>query len=134
MTKTAFPLTLLAATLVCALHAEPTQAQPVWVFVPRKEVTAIPAPSRRRASTSSMPMTVAAGGEIDVLNPAEYGMLTITKAISIQGHGFSGIGVATGGMGITINGAATDAVNLNGLLIEGLLHLLLRCPPCSFFA
>src|SRR5262245_2868298 len=37
--------------------------------------------------------TVAAGGEIDVLDPAGYGALTIRKAISIQGHGFAGISV-----------------------------------------
>jgi hypothetical protein len=62
--------------------------------------------------------TVAANGEIDVLDPAGYGSLTINKAISIQGHGFSGISVASG-TGITINGAATDEVNLNGLIIDG---------------
>jgi hypothetical protein len=63
---------------------------------------------------------VAAGGEIDVLDPAGYGALTITKPISIQGHGFSGISVASGFNGITIGtSSATDAVSLNGLIIEG---------------
>jgi hypothetical protein len=33
---------------------------------------------------------VAANGEIDVLDPAGYGAVNITKAISIQGHGFAG--------------------------------------------
>jgi hypothetical protein len=60
-----------------------------------------------------------AGGEIDVLDPAGYGPLTITKAISIQGHGFSGISVPSGGTGITINAPSTATVHLNGLLIEG---------------
>jgi hypothetical protein len=46
-------------------------------------------------------------------------LLTITKAISIQGHGFSGISVAGSGVGITVNASATDAVSLNGLLIDG---------------
>jgi hypothetical protein len=63
--------------------------------------------------------TVTAGGEIDVLDPAGYGALTITKAISIQGHGFSGVSVAGGGTGIAINAGATDAISLNGLIIEG---------------
>jgi hypothetical protein len=62
---------------------------------------------------------LAAGGEIDVLDPAGYGSVNITKAISIQGHGFSGISVGSGGTGITINAPFNAAVNLNGLLIEG---------------
>jgi hypothetical protein len=61
---------------------------------------------------------VAANGEIDVLDPAGYGALTITKAISIQGHGFSGIS-STAGNSITVNAATTDAVFLNGLLLDG---------------
>jgi len=62
---------------------------------------------------------VVAGGEIDVLDPAGYGSVIITKAISIQGHGFSGVSVTTGNTGITINAGPTDAVSLNGLLVEG---------------
>jgi hypothetical protein len=62
---------------------------------------------------------VAAGGEIDVLDPAGYGAVIITKAVSIQGHGFSGVSVASGGTAITINAGATDMINLSGLIIEG---------------
>src|SRR5262249_36847586 len=62
--------------------------------------------------------TVAAGGEIDVLDPAGYGAVTITKSISIQGHGFSGISASSGGTAITINAGTTGIVNLTGLLIE----------------
>ena len=35
--------------------------------------------------------TVPANGEIDVLDPAGYGPLTITHGISIQGHGWASI-------------------------------------------
>jgi len=119
MTKTGFPLTLLAATLACALHAELAQAQPARVFVAAQGndgnpcTIAAPCLTFQRAHD-----TVAAGGVIDALNPADYGSLMITKAISIQGHGFAGIGVPLSGFGILIAGAATDAVTLNGLLIE----------------
>src|SRR5262245_29286348 len=58
------------------------------------------------------------GGEIDVLDPAGYGSLIITKAISIQGHGFSGISTASGDA-IVINAPTNDKVNLRGLLIDG---------------
>src|SRR5690348_3770958 len=54
---------------------------------------------------------VSANGEIDVLDPAGYGALTITKAISIQGHGFSGI-AAPSGDGITIGAGPNDKVSL----------------------
>jgi hypothetical protein len=60
-----------------------------------------------------------AHGEIDVLDPAGYGAVTITKSISIQGHGFSGISIASGATGITINAGLSDAITLNGLIIDG---------------
>jgi Right handed beta helix region len=61
----------------------------------------------------------AANGEIDVLSPAGYGPLTITKAISIQGHGFSGLTVSNGLSGIVITAGPSDNINLSGLIIDG---------------
>jgi Right handed beta helix region len=62
----------------------------------------------------------AAGGEIDVLDPGGYGMVTITKAISIvnDGVGAATIG-ASSGNGVTINAGASDSVHLRGLTING---------------
>src|SRR5262245_13760606 len=60
---------------------------------------------------------VAAGGE--VLDPAGYGALTISKTISIQGHDFAGISVGSGATGITINAGNSDRINLRGLILEG---------------
>jgi hypothetical protein len=64
---------------------------------------------------------VAAGGEIDILDPAGYGSITITKAISIvnDGVGTAGIQAPTGDNAITINAGASDAVELRGLTIDG---------------
>jgi Right handed beta helix region len=61
------------------------------------------------------------GGEIDVLDPAGYGSLTINKAISIvnDGVGTAGVIVPSGGIGITINAGSSDAVSLRGLSVEG---------------
>src|SRR5262245_56090079 len=61
---------------------------------------------------------VAPGGEIDVLDPAGYGLVTISKSISILGHGFAGI-AAPGGTAVTVNAGASDRINLRGLLIDG---------------
>src|SRR5476651_570291 len=63
---------------------------------------------------------VVAGGEIDILDPAGYGAITITKAVSIVNDGVGTAGVqATSGDAITINAAPSDAVYLRGLNIDG---------------
>ncbi len=64
---------------------------------------------------------IAAGGEIDVLDPAGYGAVTITKAVSIVNDGVGTAGVqAASGNAITINAGASDLVTLRGLNIDGL--------------
>lgn len=62
-----------------------------------------------------------AGGEIDVLDAAGYGSLTITKSINIvnDGVGVAGVLATAGGTGITINTQSADKVLLRGLTIEG---------------
>jgi hypothetical protein len=62
-----------------------------------------------------------AGGEINVLDPAGYGTLTIGKSISIvnDGVGSAGVLVPAGSDGIVINAGASAVVNLRGLVIEG---------------
>jgi hypothetical protein len=65
--------------------------------------------------------TVAAGGQIVVLDTAGYGALTITRSIAITvPPGVNGFVTIPGGNdGIAINAAATDTVSLRGLVIEG---------------
>jgi hypothetical protein len=64
---------------------------------------------------------VIAGGEIDILDPAGYGSVTITKAISIVNDGVGTAGVqASSGNAITINAGPGDAVYLKGLNIDGI--------------
>jgi hypothetical protein len=60
----------------------------------------------------------AAGGEINCLDPAGYGAVTITKAMTIDCHYTEG-GALAGGNGIVVNAAATDVVTLRGLDIFG---------------
>lgn len=64
---------------------------------------------------------IASGGEIDILDPAGYGSLAITKPLSVvnDGVGTAGIQTASAGNGITITVAAGEAVHLRGLTIEG---------------
>jgi collagen triple helix repeat protein len=60
-----------------------------------------------------------ADGEINVLDPASYGTLTITHGLSVQGHGWASI-TAQSGDAITVNAGANDKVSLRGLLIDGM--------------
>jgi hypothetical protein len=116
LTLSAIAGSMLALGLIPNLaHAQP----PARVFVAAQGLDGNPctfaAPCR---SLQKAHNTVAAGGEIDVLDPAGYGALTITKSISIQGHGFAGIATASGNA-ITITAGNSDDISLRGLLIDG---------------
>ena len=61
-----------------------------------------------------------APGEIDCLDPGEFGALTITKAITIDCEGVIGGVLVAGTNGITVAAGSTDKVVLRGLDFEGL--------------
>jgi len=61
----------------------------------------------------------AAGGEISVLDPAGFGAITITKAITINGDGtLAGI-LSAGVSAIIVNAGANDVVYIRNLSING---------------
>src|SRR5690349_9687173 len=82
----------MGLALAGTLPVAPAQAQSNRTFVSGRGFDSNPcslaAPCRtfQRAHDQTN-----AGGEIDVLDPGGYGAVTITKAISIQAHGFAGI-------------------------------------------
>jgi hypothetical protein len=111
--------------LATAFHVAPALAQSARTFVSGHGsdgnpcTLASPCRGFARAVTQT-----AAGGEIDVLDPAGYGAVTITQAVSIvnDGVGTSSVLVpppGRGGVGITINAGPSDAVHLRGLTIDG---------------
>jgi hypothetical protein len=55
------------------------------------------------------------GGEIQALDPAGYGTLTITGPVAILGVPGAGLTVPGSGTGITINAGATDQIIINNL-------------------
>ncbi len=67
---------------------------------------------------AALALTVA-GGEIYVLDSANYGAVTINKAVSITSEGAMAGVLATSGAGITIAAGAGDVINLRGLDIDG---------------
>jgi len=61
----------------------------------------------------------AACGEIDALDPAGYGAVTITKSITIDGTGTFASILASLTTGIIINAASTDVITIRGVSING---------------
>ena len=116
-------LSAIAASLL-ALSLSPNSAQaqgPARVFVAAQGSDANPCTFAQPCRTFQRAHdVVAAGGEIDVLDPAGYGALAINKAISIEGHGFAGITVTSGNAISIINAGAGDVVTLRGLIIKGI--------------
>jgi hypothetical protein len=120
MRKTSLHLALFATMFVPMMQAAPAQAAGAtrsFVAILGNDSNACTntAPCRTLAAAYAVTQ---AGGEIDIADPAGYGALTITHAISIQGHGYAGVSV-TSGTAITISAGPTDAINLRGLLFDG---------------
>jgi hypothetical protein len=117
---------LLAATSLASLLLALTPAHALlnraWVSGHGTDAAGCGAPaSPCRTLQYVVSNVIAAGGEIDVLDPAGYGAVTITKALSIVNDGVGTAGVqATSGNAITINAGASDNVTLRGLNIDGL--------------
>src|SRR5215471_6858097 len=59
-------------------------------------------------------------GEIDTLDPAGYGAVTITKSITIDGYSGLGGVLVSGTNGIVISAGSSDVVILRNLDINGL--------------
>jgi hypothetical protein len=109
---------LIAPVVALALSAAPAQAQ-TRVFVAATGSDANPCTFGQPCRTFQKAHdTVAAGGEIDVLDPAGYGAVTISKSVSIQGHGYAGI-TRTAGNAIVVNAQPGDRISLIGLVIDG---------------
>jgi hypothetical protein len=118
-----FKVTLLAfavSLLAFGFNTDPVQAQPLRVFVAAAGNDANPCSFAQPCGTFQRAHdVVAARGEIEVLDPVGYGAVTITKAITIQGHGIAGIAAAANSVAITINAGQGDDIILSGLHMRG---------------
>jgi hypothetical protein len=106
---------------LAALEITPAQAQNARSFVSGHGSDAAACTRAAPCRTFQYALTQTnSGGEIDVLDPAGYGSLTIDRAISIVNDGVGTAGVVpASGLGITINAGVNDAITLRGLSIEG---------------
>jgi hypothetical protein len=114
---------VIAAGLVLAvtLPAVSAQAQVARTFVSAagsdsNNCANVSTPCRHFATAFA---ATAPSGEIFVLDPANYGSLTITHAVSIQGHGWASIAPPNGGNAITINAGPGDSISIHGVAIDG---------------
>jgi len=116
----------LAAALLALVFATTAQAQSAnraWVSGKGTDAPGCGAPTNAcRSFQYTHDHIVAAGGEIDVLDGAGYGAVTITKALGIVAVGAVAAvqQPARGLSAITINAGANDAVQLRGLTLDGL--------------
>ena len=114
----------LAASLAAILPAASAQAQAPRTFVSAAGSDSNPcsfaAPCRHFQAAVN---ATSAGGEVDALDPAGYGPIIISRAVTIEGQGWSYIAPPAGGNGITINAVsgnvAIHGVSLNGAGITG---------------
>src|ERR1700755_723093 len=98
---------LFCAALVAGFSSSAfAQATRTWVSGVGDDVNSCSrtAPCKTLAGAISK---TAAGGEINVLDSAGVGAVTINKSITIDAHYTEG-GVLAGGNGIVVNAAATD--------------------------
>jgi hypothetical protein len=121
---TQLPSALLATALAFVFFAAPANAQAPRTFVSAAGSDSNPcsfaAPCRHFQAAVD---ATSAGGEVDALDPAGYGPITISQAVTIEGQGWSYIAPPTGGNGITINAVSGNViihgVSLNGVGITG---------------
>lgn len=109
---------MVAAPLAVASPAAGAQTFHTWVSGVGNDANpcSLTAPCKTFAGAISKTL---ASGQIGCLDPADFGGVTITKAISIVCDQVVGGVLITSTSAIIINAATTDAVHLSGLNLKG---------------
>ena len=121
MRKIAVLIAVLGATLLPVLCTVPAYAQATrpWVSGVGDDAN----PCSRTAPCLTFAGAIgqtAAGGEIDALDPGGFGIVTITKSITIDGGGgVVSVMPSSGAVGITVSAGATDIVTIRNVQVQG---------------
>jgi hypothetical protein len=120
MNKFRFTINALAAVIFTLAFVSSAQAQAsrTWVSGVGDDVN----PCSRTAPCKTWAGAIsktAACGEIDALDPAGFGAVTITKSITLDGTGTLASILASLTTGIIINAQNTDVITIRGLSING---------------
>jgi hypothetical protein len=112
-------ITAAALALAVTLPAMPAQAGAPRTFVSAagtdNSTCSFAAPCRHFQNAVD---ATSAGGEVDALDPAGYGPITINHAVTIEGQGWSYIAPPVNGNGITINVGSGNVV-IHGVSVNG---------------
>jgi hypothetical protein len=114
--------TLFLGALVCLLPTAPALAQASNTFV-----SAATGSDSNDCSTIATPClhfqaavnATAVGGVVAALDPGDYGPITISHAITIEGQNWSYITPPLYETAITINAAAGDTIKIRGVSLDG---------------
>ena len=111
---------LTAVFLAALLHLAPAYGQSMRTYVSGTGIDSNPCTLAQPCRTLQAALNLTSpGGEIQSLDLADYGYLTINQAVTLLGaHGATGV-LAANVSGITINAGANDVVTLKGLEIDG---------------
>jgi hypothetical protein len=112
-------LILLGGTILFVVSLVNAQASRTWVSGVGDDAN----PCSRTAPCKTFAGAIsktAAGGEIDALDPAGYGAVTITKAITIDGGGQVASVLVSGTNGIVVQAGVNDVVTLRNIQINGI--------------
>ena len=114
---------LAAESVSAAFHH---QRRPAQTTGPGSRRPRAATPIRAPASSPCLTFAAAlaqtpAGGEIDVLDPGDFGPVTITKSVSIYGDapGVAGAIPSPGTSGIVVSAGSSDVISLHGLVFDG---------------
>jgi len=115
---------LTAAAVLMLWQATPGHAvQPTKVWVANAGLDTNPCSVSQPCLTFQHAHdTVAPGGEVGVLDPGDYGLLSVGKSVSISNDGVGEAGILNtnnAAAAVTINAAAGDTVGLRGLVLDG---------------
>jgi hypothetical protein len=113
-------ITLVIMTIAPLLDVMPAQAQAQQTYVSGlgRDNGSCTMATPCRTFEAALART-AAGGEITALNSANYGSVTINKAVTITSNYAAGVLAASGKSGITISAGSNDVITLSGLHIDG---------------
>src|SRR6185437_10532505 len=113
-------LLAMFATVVLGTTLMSAQASRTWVSGVGDDANPCSRTAPCKTFSGAISKT-AAGGEIDALDPAGYGAVTITKAITIDGGGGQVASVLVSGTnGIVVQAGPSDVVILRNLRINGI--------------
>lgn len=113
-----FRLGLPAAILCLCATSLSAQSAHTWVSSTGSDTTGTGTTAKPYATFQTAANNTAAGGIVSVLGPGDYGSLTISNALTIDGTGGGSIGFS-GSEGIYVNAPASATVVLRNLTIDG---------------